>query len=279
MPAPPVRPRPAGQRLSYTALQAYARCGYRFYLQRVLGLPEEPAPPPLTVPEEPHTGLDPLVRGSLAHALLETLDFRRPVPPAAEAVAALAARNGVEVTDADVADLREIVGAFARSPLCERLAGAAAVRREAGFAFSLEPDGGGSLVNGFVDVVATEAGGGRLIVDYKTDRLDGADPAEVLDRDYATQRTVYALAALRDGAPRVDVAYCFLERPGEPVVRGFTAADADALTEQVVSLARGVLDERYEVTGRPHRELCADCPGRPALCSHPEERTLAPAVG
>ena len=182
------------------------------------------------------------------------------------------------MTDADVADLREIVGAFARSPLCERLAGATAVRREAGFAFSLEPDGGGSLVHGFVDVIATEAGGGRLIVDYKTDRLDGADPAEVLDRDYATQRTVYALAALRDGAPRVDVAYCFLERPGEPVVHGFTAADADALTEQVVSLARGVLDERYEVTGRPHRELCADCPGRRALCSHPEERTLAPAA-
>ena len=99
----------------------------------------------------------------------------------------------------------------------------------------------------------------------------------MLDRDYATQRTVYALAALRDGAPRVDVAYCFLERPGEPVVRGYTAADADALAEQVVSLARGVLDERYEVTERPHRELCADCPGRRALCSYSEERTLAPA--
>ena len=116
-------------------------------------------------------------------------------------------------------------------------------------------------------MIATEPGGGRLVVDYKTDRLDGADPAEVLDRDYATQRTVYALAALRDGAPRVDVAYCFLERPGEPVVRGYTAADADALAEQVVSLARGVLDERYPVTDRPHRELCADCPGRRALCS------------
>ena len=45
MPAPPVRARPAPQRLSYTALQAYARCGYRFYLQRVLGLPAEPPRP------------------------------------------------------------------------------------------------------------------------------------------------------------------------------------------------------------------------------------------
>jgi hypothetical protein len=242
----------------------------------VLGLPSEPPPAPET-PQEERTGLEPLVRGGLAHALLEEIDFGRPDPPDAETVAALAERQGVRVTAEDVEDLRAIVGAFARSPLCERLAAASAVRREAGFAFSLEPAGGGSLVNGFVDVIATEAGGGRLIVDYKTDRLDGADPVEILDRDYATQRIVYALAALRDGAPRVDVAYCFLERPSEPVVRGYTAADADALTEQVVSLARGVLDERYEVTERPHRDLCADCPGRRALCSYSEERTLAPA--
>ena len=279
MPAPPVRARAAPQRLSYTALQAYARCGYRFYLQRVLGLPEEPPPPPLEATGDEREGLDPLVRGGLAHALLESIDFARPEPPDAETVAALAERHGVAVTADDVEDLRAIVGAFARSPLCERLAAADAVRREAGFAFSLEPGGGGSLVNGFVDVIATEPGGGRLIVDYKTDRLEGADPAEVLDRDYSTQRVVYALAALRDGAPRVDVAYCFLERPGEPVVRGYTAADADALLEQVVSLARGVLDERYEVTDRPHRELCATCPGRRALCSYSEERTLAPANG
>jgi hypothetical protein len=283
MPAPPVRARVGGassQRLSYTALRAYARCGYRFYLQRVLGLPDEPPPPPLEPEDQAASeGLDPLVRGSLAHALLEEVDFARPEPPDAETVAALAARHGVPVTPGDIEDLRAIVGAFARSPLCERLASADAVRREAGFAFSLEPGGGGSLVNGFVDVIATERGGGRLVVDYKTDRLDGADPAEVLDRDYATQRVVYALAALRDGAPRVDVAYCFLERPAEPVVRSFTAADADDLLEQVVSLARGVLDERYEVTARPHRELCATCPGRKALCSYSEERTLEPAAG
>jgi ATP-dependent exoDNAse (exonuclease V) beta subunit len=280
MPAPPVRGwvgSESSQRLSYTALQAYARCGYRFYLQRVLGLPDEPPPPPVPQAEEAHAGLDPLVRGGLAHALLETIEFARPQPPDGESVAALAARRGVPVTPADVEDLRAIVGAFARSPLCERLAAAEAVRREAGFAFSLEPGGGGSLVNGFVDVIAAEPDGGRLVVDYKTDRLDGADPAAVLERDYSTQRVVYALAALRDGAPRVDVAYCFLERPGEPVVRRFTAADEGALQEQVVSLARGVLDERYEVTERPHRELCATCPGRKALCSHSEERTLEPA--
>jgi ATP-dependent helicase/nuclease subunit A len=124
-------------------------------------------------------------------------------------------------------------------------------------------------------VLALEPDGGVLIVDYKSDRLEGAAPAEVVERDYATQRIVYALAGLRDGAPRVEVAYCFLERPGEPVTQVFSAADAPALADRLHALARGVLEARYEVTDTPHRDLCGDCPGRAALCSHPEERTLA----
>jgi len=278
MPAPPVRPRPAPQRLSYTALQAYAKCSYRFYLQRVLGLPADPPEPDelAAIGVEPvqARGLDPRVRGSLVHALLEVIDFADPQPPPAHAVEELAANHGVELFEGDVEDIRGLVVAFGASPLCERLAQSTSVRREAGFAFAMEPAGGGPLVNGFVDVMASERGG-RLVVDYKSDRLEGAEPAEVVDRDYQTQRVVYALAALRDGAPRVDVAYCFLERPAEPVVRSFTAADADALAEQLLQLARGVLDERYPVTDAPHRELCADCPGRPALCSWPESVTLA----
>ena len=127
---------------------------------------------------------------------------------------ALGGAWGVELGEAEVEDIRALVAAFAGSPLCARLAGARRLRREAPFAFALERAGGGPLVNGFLDVVALEPDGGVLIVDYKSDRLEGAEPAEIVERDYATQRVVYALAALRDGAPRVEVAYCFLERPG-----------------------------------------------------------------
>ena len=98
--------------------------------------------------------------------------------------------------------------------------------------------------------------------------------ADVVERDYATQRIVYALAALRDGAPRAEVAYCFLERPGEPVTRAFTAADAGALTEHLAGLARGLIEGRYPVAEVPHRELCGDCPGRAAMCSWGESETL-----
>jgi hypothetical protein len=246
----------------------------------VLGLPSEAPPPMPAVGDEvevaAEAGLDARVRGSLVHLLLERLDFARPAPPPPEDVVAVGEQHGVELTPADVEDIRALVAAFAASPLCERLAAARRVRREAGFAFALEPSGGGSLVTGFVDAMAEEAPGARLVVDYKSDRLEGSEPEEVVARDYDTQRIVYALAALRDGAETVDVAYCFLERPGEPVVRRFTAAEIPALAERVVSLARGVLDERYPVTDNPHRDLCADCPGRRAMCSHPEERTLSP---
>ena len=90
-----------------------------------------------------------------------------------------------------------------------------------------------------------------LIVDYKSDRLEGAEPADVVERQYATQRLVYALAALRDGAPRAEVAYCFLERPGEPVTRAFVAAEEPALAERLAGLAGGVLEGRYPVAETP----------------------------
>ena len=216
---PAARPRPAPQRLSYSALGAYARCGYRFYLERVLRLPRVTPPPRAAEAGEPAPALDPRVRGSLVHRLLEDLDFARPAVPEPDAVRELAGTWGIELGEPEVEDIRALVAAFAGSPLCARLAGARRLRREAPFAFALERAGGGPLVNGFLDAVAYEDDGGALIVDYKSDRLEGAEPHDVVERDYATQRVVYALAALRDGAPRVEVAYCFLERPAEPVTR------------------------------------------------------------
>jgi hypothetical protein len=163
----------------------------------------------------------------------------------------------------------------AGSPLRARIAAARRVRREAPFAFTADPGGTGPLVIGYLDVLAEEPDGGVLVVDYKSHRLEGREPAEVVALDYATQRTVYALAALRHGAPHVEVAFVFTERPAEPVSARYEARDAAELGERLLGLARGVLEERWEVTDHPHRDLCADCPGRRALCSWPEQATLA----
>jgi ATP-dependent helicase/nuclease subunit A len=275
------------RRLSYTSLGAYGRCGYRWYLQRVLGLPDAEAPPVVAAggssalvaaaapePPAPPPGLDPRVRGTLVHVLLEELDFARPQAPSPQAIEAVAAANGAEPTPEEAADVAQLVAAFGASPLCARLAAARGVRREAPFAFALEPGPGSLLVHGVVDVLATEADGSVLVVDYKTDRLGDAEPEALTERDYGTQRLVYALAALREGAPRVEVAHCYLERPDETALATFTARDADALAERLVGVAGGVLRAEFPVAQRPHRELCGTCPGRKALCSHPEALTL-----
>ncbi len=278
--APPAAAPAVPARLSFSSLGEYGRCGYRWYLRRVLGLPEVKPPP--TAPAEPGPpprapGLDPLLRGTLVHVLLEDLDFARPSAPAPETVAAVAAANDAELTEAEAADVTRLVEAFAASPLCARLAAARVVRREAPFAFGLEAGTGGPLVHGVVDVLGSEPDGGVLIVDYKTNPLDALDPEELTTRDYDGQRLVYALAALRNGAPRVEVAHCYLERPDAPATAVYRPPDAAGLSERLVMLAGGLLAGRFSVTDTPHRELCGSCPGRRALCSHPETLTLRPA--
>jgi hypothetical protein len=130
-------------------------------------------------------------------------------------------------------------------------------------------------VNGVLDVHAEEDGG-VLVLDYKSDRLEGADPEAFCDEHYGTQRIVYALAALKAGAERVDVIHSFLELPESPVTVTYTRDDSESLEARLVELADGVIEGRFEPTDDPHRELCATCPGRPALCCWDESRTLAP---
>jgi ATP-dependent helicase/nuclease subunit A len=169
------------------------------------------------------------------------------------------------------------VAAFAGSELCERLAAARSVRRELPFVYSLDVGAGRSLLmNGIVDVYAEEDDR-LLIVDYKTNALADAGPAEQVERSYTGQRLVYALAGLRSGAARVEVAYSFLERPEEPVVAVYEAAGAEALAAELRERVAGVAAAEFPVSERPHRDLCLGCPGRRSLCTWPEERTLAPA--
>lgn len=273
-PAPPPRPlapEPAGEppvarTLSYSRLAAWQACGYRYYLQRELGLPDEPIERDDDEPEA-SPGLDPRARGSLVHALLEHDDAD---------LAALAADRGLELTAAQHADVLRLAAASAASPLARRLERARSVHREHAFTVAL----GDTLLTGVVDVLAQERGG-QLVVDYKTDVLDpAAELAAYVDAHYAVQRRVYALAALRGGAAaRVEVAYAFLERPAEPVAERFAAADADRLEAELRTLAAGLLAGDYPVAAAPHRELCLTCPGRRALCSYGEEMTLRPRVG
>jgi ATP-dependent exoDNAse (exonuclease V) beta subunit len=210
-------------------------------------------------------------RGVLAHALLERLDFRRPSRPTPAMLASVQAQAGLARAPAaaELEEAADLVDAFAGTELCARLGEATHVRREEAFTFLLD----GVLVRGALDVLAREPDGRMLIVDYKSDRLGGSDPASAVDGSYGTQRLVYALAALRAGAEEVEVVHVFLEVPEHPVTARFTRADTPTLERELATLARGVMERDFAVSDVPHRDLCNGCPAEGGLCSWPLELT------
>jgi hypothetical protein len=264
--------------LSYSSLGEYARCGYRFYAERVLGLPSGPDG---RRAGEGRPGVRSAAdRGVLAHALLERLDFRRPVVPPSDVIVSAAARAGLSPPPGpeECDELIALVRRFAATELCARLGRATETRREERFAFGLDADPSHPLVVGALDVLAREQSGCTLIVDYKSDRLGATEPADVVAGAYATQRLVYALAALRGGASQVDIAHCFLERPEEPVIASFSRAQTNELEAQLLALSAGVLKRRFEVTSEPCRAVCAGCPAEGGLCSWPLSQTRREAA-
>lgn len=253
--------------LSYSSLGEYARCGYRFYAQRVLGLPPAPESQAPRASAGALESLSATDRGILVHALLEKLDFRFPLAPTTAEIIRAAE---CPPSSAEAEQMAALIRLFIDSDMCKRLAAATDVRREERFAFLLDDE---VLVGGALDVLAREGGGGMLVVDYKSDRLEGADPRELVQSHYATQRLVYALAALRAGAARVEVAHLFLEAPRDPVTASFAASDAPALERDVAELAAGVLARRFTVAEEPHRGICNGCPAEGGLCSWPPAMT------
>jgi len=262
--APP--PSPVPNSLSYSSLAAYKTCGYRFYVERVLGLPSVE---PSLGAGGASPGLGPAERGTVVHALLEHVDFRRPVLPSVEAVRAQAAMSADEAQE-----IVELLERFMRTDLAARLGRCRGVQREQPFGFLLEQ----TLITGVLDVIARERPGQALVVDYKTDRLDGAEPAAIVADRYGTQRLVYALAALRDGAREVEVVHVFLERPESPAVYRVSDADAPRLQAELGKAVGGLLAGSYRVTEAPHRGVCSGCPAEGGLCSWPLEMTRREAA-
>jgi ATP-dependent exoDNAse (exonuclease V) beta subunit len=255
--------------LSYSALASYKRCAYRFYVERVLGLPpverreaSESAPRP-----GGGTVLSAAERGTVVHSLLERLDFHHPALPSSSAIIAAAPRPP---SSAELDTITALIERFAATELCARLGRATWVRREQRFGFLFE----GALITGSLDVIAGEPKNRRLIVDYKTDRLDGTELGALVARDYAAQQLIYALAALRAGAVEVEVAHVFLAAPDQPVSAIFTREQMAALEGRLAEMTEGLLGSpAFPVTDSPHRDICHGCPAEGGLCSWPLEMT------
>jgi ATP-dependent exoDNAse (exonuclease V) beta subunit len=259
--------------MSYTSLAELERCGYRYYLERVLRLPENRA----AGRARDDGGIEPRARGTIVHALLESVDFARPRPPSEQDVERVARRIGERVGAGEREEIAGLIaGALAAEP-ARRLRAARRARREHPFAFSLGPAHPDEpLVTGVLDLIVERPDGSCLIVDYKSDRFAGDEDLELLvERDYGFQRLLYALAAIEGGAHEVEVAHWFLERPDEWVAARFLADEQHDLRERVLARVTGARSRGFAVTQAPHRGICLTCPGRGGLCSWGETRTMS----
>jgi ATP-dependent helicase/nuclease subunit A len=253
--------------LSYSALSAFENCGYRFYVERVLGISEpdlvsadgqEPAAPEIRRRFGP---------GIAVHSLLEWSARNRWREPDEMRVGLALREQGLEGSGDQVGQALGLARAFLESALRDEIAGAR-VSAEVPFVITA----GGTLIRGALDLLAERPDSSILVVDYKTDRLYGRDLDQVVSR-YMVQRDLYALASAARGMP-VETAYVFLERPDSPVREIFGEAELAAARARVEAVLERLAAGRFEVTDRPHRALCADCPARERLCSHPIELTM-----
>ena len=224
LPATPRRP------LSYTAISAHDPTERERTSPRI---PSESAFAPDGDGRE-----EGAARGIAVHSLLEWSQangWREPPPDLARRFAHAAGLD----SGAGEAEALEMVQTWLGCGFFgERIRGAARSRTEVPILLSLAR----TVVRGSIDLLV-ESGGPPLIVDYKTDRLDGVTPAEHVRR-YETQRDIYALAVSEArGAERVEVAYVFLERPEDPVVETLDRAAIEAgrrrLEETIERLERG----------------------------------------
>ena len=255
-PIPPVHD---VRRLSYSALALFERCSYRYFAERVLGLP------PVSrqrAADGVETGLAGTEIGDAVHRLLELIPLARPEPPARGDLEVTVRAWYPTVNEDELDRIAGLIDAYCASESAARLATLAGARPERPFAFEHD----GVLLHGRLDVLWRE-GARALVLDYKSNALEGADPTEIVDAEYRLQRLVYALACFRDGAEEVEVVYQFLERPGDVVTATFSAGDVAELESELSAAIARI--RAGEFRPMPSELVCADCPALDLVCAGP----------
>jgi ATP-dependent exoDNAse (exonuclease V) beta subunit len=246
------------RRLSYSALALFERCSYRFYAERVLGLPPRAAESVAGA----GSGLAATEIGDAVHRLLELIPLGAPVPPARAELAATVHGWYPDASEEELERIAALVDAYCASPLAARLATLEGAAPERPFTFEHD----GVLLRGRLDM-HWQTGESALVVDYKSNVLEGRAPSEIVEEEYRLQRLVYALVCLRAGANQVEVAYQFLERPDEVVSTAFTRADAPALEAELSTAIARIREGDFRPT--PSEFACADCPALELVCAGP----------
>jgi ATP-dependent exoDNAse (exonuclease V) beta subunit len=208
-------------------------------------------------------------RGAAVHALLEWSLVNDWSEPTAELARRHALAAGLDLGAAEAEELLGPVRDWLGSPLRAEIAAATRVRAEVPILLSA----GSTVLRGSIDLLVERDGLPPLVVDYKTDRLRGDDPA-TRAAHYEVQRSIYALAAKESlGATEVEVAYVFLERADSPVRTVLTEADMTAGRTRIEASVASISAGNFEPAPQTERtwDLCRGCPALGRLCSGPGE--------
>jgi ATP-dependent helicase/nuclease subunit A len=242
------------RRLSFTALSLFETCSYRYFAERVAGMRSRDVPTP------GHEGLSGTAIGSAVHAELEHVDLSAPARVAGWEERVRAEYPGV--TDEEVERIGALLDAYCGSELAVRVAALSGVAKERHFTFEHD----GVLLHGYLDAYHRD-GARALVVDYKTNALEGEAPDEIVARSYRLQRLVYALACFRAGDEEVEVAYQFLERPDEPVLTTFRRDQVPELEAELSAAIARIRAGEFRPT--PSEFACAGCPALDVVCAGP----------
>ncbi len=259
-PAPPVHD---VRRLSYSALALFERCSYRYFAERVLGLPQR-----RVAADSNGAGgeLAATELGDAVHRLLEIVPLNDPLAPPRETLDAAVRTWYPNATVDELDRIAVLVDSYCESDLAKRVAALPGAQPERPFVFEHDD----VLLRGRLDVLWQE-GERALVIDYKSNPLGDREPREIVDTEYVLQRLVYALVCLRGGASEVEVAYQFLERPDDVVSTQFSRADVPALEAELSAAIERIRAGDFRPT--PSEFACADCPALDLVCAGPRLAT------
>ncbi|HEY6837606.1 MAG TPA: UvrD-helicase domain-containing protein [Geobacteraceae bacterium] len=231
-------PLPAAMVFSPTALEDFRHCPRKYFYKGVLGLDEGLFADLLGHPRRPgkgRQGMSSLEKGTLAHALLERLDFSATPGEQSSLCGRLARTAAASAGEDDIAEVSGAVMAFVTSPLGRELAHRQLFRE---YPFLLRLTGRAAYyLKGAMDLVAVDEK--RVTVyDYKYLSREGADLA-----GYRFQLQTYMLALTRAWPEREVQGHLLFLKGGESEE---VYCDPVQFEAEVVALMDAVRERRGE---------------------------------
>lgn len=239
-------PAPSLERISYSGLERYRACGYRFYATSVARTGS------LVVPDPDEDS--PAAFGTAVHAVLR-LSNAHTVPDSQRIVEICRAAG---LTPGRERDVEGLVREFLGSEVAKDLSARERTLKEVPFAVPV----GGILLDGIIDLISWN-GDAALVLDYKTGHLDDRfDPTEA----YRSQAECYAVAVRAMGAAHISVGFVELQNGSKMRRFEFEPKDVGQASARIEESIAQITAGRFERLPRYDALVCAECPALGNLC-------------